>query len=78
MALTDDQRREVGEQIELYLNRSLSRILDEAFSRHNQHCGAHSGIVKRFERFKWLLIGLAAGGGAGAGAGLVKLLGSIL
>lgn len=78
MALTDDQRREVGEQIELYLNRSLPRILDEAFSMHDHNCGAHSGIVKRFERFKWLLIGLAAGGGAGAGAGLVKLLGGIL
>jgi len=78
MALTDDQRREVGEQIELYLNRILPFILREAFDSHDQHCGAHSGIVKRFERFKWLLIGLAAGGGLGAGAGLAKLLGSIL
>ena len=85
MSLTDDQRREVDDRIELfvrryfdhYLNEVLPRTLAEAFKLHDQGCGAHGGIVKRFTRFKWLLIGLVGSGGLGFGFGLIKFLRSL-
>ena len=75
MAL-DEAKVEI--MIELGVRRYFDHYLEEVFPQqmqaHDQNCGAHGGIVKRFERFKWALIGLAAGGGISGGYGLSKLL----
>lgn len=78
MSLSDDQRRDVDDRIELFfghfLQHTLPEVLERAFDGHNNNCTAHGGVAKKFDRFKWALIGAAAVGGLGGGVGLSKLL----
>ena len=82
MALTDADIDVIEDKIELgvrrYFDHYLAKILpvqlEQMFIAHDHDFKAHSGIVKKFERFKWALIGLSFGGGVGGGIGLTKLL----
>lgn len=77
MGLTDDQRQEVNDLSELAVRRYFDHFLEEVlpcfFGSHNSDCKAHGGVVKRLERFKWLLIGLSFGAGVGSGVASAKL-----
>ena len=83
MALKDEEHQEVKEIAELTVHRymnhlfdtTLPRIITAALSAHNNDIRAHGGIVARFSRLQWVMVGLAAGAGGGAGVGLMKLLG---
>lgn len=80
--LTDADVEIMEDKIELgvrryfdhYLEKILPQQLEKMFEAHDGNCTAHGGIVKRFERFKWALIGVSFGGGLGSGVGLAKLL----
>lgn len=78
MGLTDDMKQEVDDRIELFfghfLQNTLPEILERTLAGHSNDCTAHGGVAKKFDRFKWALIGVAAAGGAAGGAGLAKLL----
>lgn len=82
MALNETDKQEVQMIAELEVRQYFDHYLTEIFPKqlavtleaHDQNCGAHGSITKRFERFKWMLIGLAAGGGISGGYGLSKLL----
>lgn len=82
MALTDDDIEIIEDKVELgvrryfdhYLESILPQQLELMFTAHDENCTAHSGIVKRFERFKWLIVGASFGGGLGGGVGIAKLL----
>lgn len=77
MGLTDEMKDEVDERIELFfghfLQNTLPEILERTLAGHSNDCTAHSGVVKKFDRFKWTLIGAVAAG-LGGGLGLSKLL----
>ncbi len=78
MGLSDDQRNEVGDISELavrrYFDHFLAEVLPQFFASHDSDCGAHNGVAKKLERFKWLLVGLSFGVGVGGGIGLTKLV----
>ena len=82
MALTDGDIEVIEDKIELgvrryfdhYLETILPQQLESMFEAHDGNHTAHGGIVKRFEWFKWALIGISFGGGLGGGVGLAKLL----
>lgn len=82
MGLSDDQRQEVvtiakltvHEYFDLYLKEVFPKSIQTIMDAHDQNCAAHGSVTKRFERFKWLLVGLAFGSGVGGGIGLTKLI----
>lgn len=78
MALTDNDIEVIEDKIELgvrrYFDHYLKNILPAIFAAHDESDEAHGGVVRRFERFKWALIGVSFGGGLGGGVGLAKLL----
>ena len=78
MGLTDNDIDVIEDKIELgvrrYFDHYLETILPATFAAHDESDEAHGGIVRRFERFKWVIIGASFGGGVGGGVGLAKLL----
>lgn len=82
MGLSDDQRQEVTtiakltvhEYFDHYLTNVFPESIQTILNAHDHNCAAHGSVTKRFERFKWLLIGLAGGSGIASGVGLAKLL----
>lgn len=77
MALSDDQRRDVDDRVELFfghfLQHTLPEVLERAFNSHNDSCTAHGGVAKKFDRFKWAILGAVAVA-FGGGVGVSKLL----
>ena len=92
MALSDEQRTEVQDIADLkcrihmkeLFERSLPRIIEAAFSAHNEDIGAHAAqiathaaacpLARKFDRVLWLIIGLAFGSGVAGGSVLVRFL----
>lgn len=82
MGLSDDQRQEVvtiakltvHEYFDHYLANVFPQSIQTVIDAHDHNCAAHGSVTKRFERFKWLLVGLAFGSGIGGGIGLTKLI----
>jgi len=82
MGLSDDQRREVTtiakltvhEYFDFYLTDVFPKSIQTVLDAHDHNCAAHGSVTKRFERFKWPIIGLAFGSGIGGGIGLSRLL----
>ena len=78
MGLSDDQRAEVGDISELavrrYFDHFLAEVLPRFFQSHNTDEQAHGSVRSRFERFKWMLVGLSFGVGVGGGVGITKLV----
>lgn len=82
MGLSDDQRQEVTTIAKLTVHEYFDHYLEEVFPKsittildaHDHNCAAHNSVAKRFGQLKWLLTGLAFGGGIGGGVGLSKLL----
>ena len=77
MSLTDDQERDVDSRIQSFFNHyllhTLPETLERTFDTHNRDCTAHGSVAKKFDRFKWAILGamMAAFGG---GVGVAKLL----
>jgi len=82
MPLNDTDIELIEDKIELgvrryfdhYLERILPAQLEQMFAAHDESDEAHGGVVRRFERLKWAIIGISFGGGLGGGVGLTKLL----
>lgn len=84
--LNQQQRAEVSDIAELAVRRYFDHYLTEVFPAqvkgiegkiraHDQSVFAHGSIVRRFAKFKYLLLGFAAAGGIAGGAGIDRLLG---
>ena len=82
MGLSDDQKQDVVTIAKLTVHEYFDHYLAEVFPKsiqavmdaHDHNCEAHGSVTKRFERFKWLFVGLAFGSGIGGGIGLTKLI----
>lgn len=82
MGLNDDQRQEVitiakltvHEYFDHYLEKVFPKSIQTVMDAHDHNCAAHNSVAKRFDRFKWLLVGLAFGSGIGGGIGIAKLI----
>lgn len=80
--LSSNETERVQEIAELQVRRYFDNYLNEVFPKqiaavmeaHDKAADAHGGIRGKFAKFRWTLIGFAAGGGALGGAGLSKLL----
>lgn len=81
VGLNSKQRQEAQDVSELTVRRYFDHYLTEVFPKqikeairtHDQNVFSHGGIVRRFARFKYLLMGFAAAGGFGIGAGFDQL-----
>lgn len=87
--LNKQQRDEVKDIAELAVRQYFDHYLTEVFPQqvkafdqklraHDVNVFAHGGIVRRFAKFKYLLIGFAAAGGFIGGAGMERLVGVLL
>jgi len=84
MALTDEDRREIGDIAELrirqyfdqYLERVLPKTGERAVETHNLSVQSHGQIQMRFNRLVWILIGASAVGG-GVGTTVARLLATV-
>lgn len=83
--LNQQQRQEVSDIAELAVRRYFDHYLTEVFPQqvkgiegkiraHDVNVFAHGGIVRRFAKFKYLLLGFAAAGGFGGAVGIERLL----
>ncbi len=80
--LSKNEQEQVEQIAELEVRRYFDRYLTEVFPKqiaavvkaHDQAADAHGGIRGKFSKFKWILVGLAIGGGMGAGLGLKELI----
>lgn len=92
MSLSDQQKNDVDDRVELGVRRYFDTYLQEILpaqlkaERHHNHLmierhdasnKAHGGVEAKVLKAKWMIAGAVAVGGAGA-AGLAKLIGSIL
>lgn len=80
--LNKQQRQEVKDIAELEVRRYFDHYLREVFPKqlraHDQNVFAHGGIVRKFARFKYLLVGFGAAGGFFSGAGIHEVVSLIL
>lgn len=65
---------EVRRYFDFYLNNTFPQQIKELqehtrcqIEKHDRDRESHGGVELRFNRFFWILLGLAASGGAGAG-----------
>lgn len=80
--LSQNEQEQAGRIAELEVRRYFDRYLNEVFPKqiaavveaHDKAADAHGGIRGKFAKFRWTLIGFAAGGGIAGGVGLSKLL----
>lgn len=71
MSLSVADREEIQVRIQLaieqyfnhYLTEVLPETLDRALTAHDQNCGAHGGVAKKVERYRWWILGAAFGVG---------------
>lgn len=76
-------RNDADDRAELVVRRYFDHFLNEVFptqlaaaiTSHDKDSDAHSGVVKKVDRFQYLLTGFAAAGGFGGGVAATKLLG---
>jgi hypothetical protein len=57
-----------------YLDNVLPKQLKQVVKAHDESSEAHGGIVPKFSKFKWLLVGFSLAAG-GVGAGIRHLFG---
>ncbi|MEM8737280.1 MAG: hypothetical protein AAGG38_02215 [Planctomycetota bacterium] len=71
-------RDEVKDEVTSFFNHYMLNIfpkqVDRIFESHNKDETAHGGLLRRFDRTRWALVGLAVGLSFAGGAGLTKLL----
>lgn len=65
----------VRQYFDAYLNDVFPKQIEAMVQSHNASADAHGGIRGKFSKFKWLVLGFAAGSGAVAGVGVDRLLG---
>lgn len=66
-----DDRIELG--VRRYFDHYLSEVFPSQMEAHNKSVEAHGGIVAKFSRFKWAIIGVGTAGGFATGAGAERL-----
>ena len=77
--MTEERVREIArDEVTRFFNHYLLNIfpkqMDRILKAHNHDTTAHNGVVRLFERQRWMLVGLVAGLAFTGGAGFVKLI----
>lgn len=80
--LSKAEREQVEETAELTVRRYFDHYLEKTFPDqlrqvvrlHDESRKAHGSIVDKFNKFRWILLGIASVGGFGGGVGISRLV----
>lgn len=80
--MTKQDCKKVEMMVELGVRRYFDHYLEDIFPKqiaavmeaHDKAADAHGGITGQFMKFRWLIVGAAAGGGLGFGTMIHKLI----